>query len=88
LFSFLDLQLNPSRSLGMCQPCLPSLEVNPLHVIFYLNGVLVTTYFDRGGCRRTPSCTIIVMLELKNFLERYVAQFHLLTFRKVYLKPT
>jgi hypothetical protein len=50
--------------------------VSPLHVTFYLNGVIVATYFDRGGCRKVPSCIIILMLELKEFLERRVAQFH------------
>jgi hypothetical protein len=65
-------------TLGMDSPmpCSPSSKVSPLHAIFYLNGVIVTTCFDRGRCWRVPSCTIIDRLGWKEFLERCVAQFH------------
>jgi len=65
-------------TLGMDSPMphSPSSEVSPLHVIFYLNGVFVTTCFNRGEVEEVPSCTIIVRLGLKEFLERCIAQFH------------
>ncbi len=44
-------------------PCLPSLEVSPLHVIFDLNGVLVTTCFDRGRYQKAPFHTSFLDLD-------------------------
>jgi len=55
-------------------PPLPSLQMSPLHVIFYLNGVFIATCFDKGACPRAPSQ--IVKLGLKELLERCVTQFH------------
>ncbi len=54
----------------------PTLEVNPFHVIFYLNGVLVATHFDKGIYGKLASQIVILKLRLKEFLERCVAQFH------------
>jgi hypothetical protein len=51
-------------------------EVNPFHVIFYMNGVLVATHFNKGGYGKCTSRTIIFRLGLKELLERRVAQFH------------
>jgi hypothetical protein len=45
-------------------PCLPMVEVSPLHVIFNLNGVMITTHFDKGFC------TVIFCPSLKEFLEK------------------
>ncbi len=44
-------------------------KVGPFHVIFYLNGVLITTYFDKGFQ------SVILRLGLKEFLEKCLAQF-------------
>jgi hypothetical protein len=44
-------------------------EVGPFHVIFNLNGVLITTCFDKG------SHNIILCLGLKELLEKCLAQF-------------
>ncbi len=55
---------------------LPPIEMNPFHVIFYLNGILVVTCFDRGGYRKAPSCIIILLPQNKSndliSLDRYV----------------
>jgi hypothetical protein len=53
-----------------------SLEVNPFHVIFDLNGVLITTCFDKGKYGKVASCTIIFQPRLKEFLEKCLAEFH------------
>jgi hypothetical protein len=45
----------------------PSVKMNPFHVIFYLNRILVVTHFD-GGYHKAPSCTVILLLGLKEFL--------------------
>ncbi len=50
-------------------PRLLVVEVNPFHVIFNLNRVLIATRFDRG------SRIIILHRGLKEFLEKYLAQF-------------
>ncbi len=50
-------------------PRSPTVKVSAFHVIFYLNKVLITTRFDKG------SCTVIPHLGLKEFLEKYFAQF-------------
>jgi hypothetical protein len=39
-----------------------------IHVIFYLNRILVVTHFHRGGYCKAPSCIVILLLELKEFL--------------------
>jgi hypothetical protein len=52
-------------------PPSPSSKVSPLHFMFYLGGVLITTCFNRGACPRVPSHT--VKLGLKELLERCVA---------------
>ncbi len=57
-------------------PCLPSLEGNPLHVIFYRNKVFVTKHFDKVGYQRAPPCTIVFRPRLKEFLKRCASQFH------------
>jgi hypothetical protein len=44
-------------------------EVGPFHVIFDLNGVLITTCFDKG------SHNIILCLGLKELLEKCLEQF-------------
>jgi len=46
----------------------PSTEMNPFHVIFYLNKILVVEHFDRGGYHKAPSCIVILLLGLKEFL--------------------
>jgi len=46
-----------------------TVEVGPFHVIFDMNGVLITTYFDKG------SHNIILCLGLKELLEKCLAQF-------------
>jgi hypothetical protein len=45
-------------------PCSHAIEVNPFHVIFDLNGVLIATLFNKGFC------TIILHPGLKEFLEK------------------
>jgi hypothetical protein len=45
------------------------MEVNPFHMIFNLNGVLIITHFDRG------SHTVIIRPGLKEFLEKCLVQF-------------
>ncbi len=57
-------------------PCLPTMEVNPFHVIFDLNGLLITTCFKKGGYGKASSCTIILHPRLKEFLEKCLALFH------------
>ncbi len=50
-WTFGELELHEMPlTLGMDSPMphSPSLEVSPLHVIFYLNGVFVATCFNRG----------------------------------------
>ncbi len=44
-------------------------KVCPLHVIFDLNGIMITTCFDKR------SCTIIFCHGLKEFLEKCLMQF-------------
>jgi hypothetical protein len=44
--------------------CLHAAKVNPFHVIFDLNGVLIATNFDRD------SGIVILYLELKEFLDK------------------
>ncbi len=58
-------------------PHSPIAQMSPFHVIFYLNGVLVVTHFDRGGYHKAPSRTIILQPRLKEFLNKCVAQFHM-----------
>ncbi len=49
--------------------CLHTLEMNPFHVIFDLNGILIITHFDKG------SHIIILLLRLKEFLEKCLVEF-------------
>jgi len=46
-----------------------AVKVSPFHVIFYLNKILIATHFNK--C----SCTIIFHFGLKEFMEKYLAQF-------------
>ncbi len=48
---------------------LPSLEVNPLHVIFNINEVLVATRFNKAKYQRVPPCSVVLKPRLKEFLE-------------------
>jgi hypothetical protein len=50
----------------------PSLKVNALHVIFYLNGVSISTCYNRGKHHKTPSCILILRPRLNEFfIEMY-----------------
>ncbi len=57
-------------TLGVDSPmlCLHTSEVNPFHVIFDLNGILIITRFDKGFR------SIILRLGLKEFLEKCLVQ--------------
>ncbi len=48
-------------------PCSLAKKVNPFHVIFYLNKILIATCFDKG------SHTVIFHLRLKEFLKKCLA---------------
>ncbi len=77
--AFIELKMDEMPStLGVDSLVFRSLvmEVSPFHVIFYLNGVLVTTHFSKGGYGKPTFRTIILKLGLKELLERCVAQFH------------
>ncbi len=50
-------------------PHLLAMEVNPFHVIFDLNGILIATCFNKG------SHIVILHLVLKEFLEKCLVQF-------------
>ncbi len=50
-------------------PHSPIAKVNPFHVIFDLDGVLIATHFDKG------SCIIILCPRLKEFIKKCLAQF-------------
>jgi hypothetical protein len=52
-------------------PRLPTVEVNLLHTIFDLNGVLIVTHFNRGFH------AIILYFGLKNFLEKCLTQLYI-----------
>jgi len=52
-------------------PCSLTMEVIPFHVIFNLNGVLITTWFIKGFR------TIILYLGLKEFLNKCLIQFQM-----------
>jgi len=67
------LSISRSNSLVLHSPIL---EVNPFHVIFDLNGVLVATHFNKSRYGEPASQTVVFKLRLKEFSERCVAQFH------------
>ncbi len=46
-----------------------TMEVNPFHVIFNLNGILIAARFDKG------SCTILLHPILKEFFKKFLVQF-------------
>ncbi len=48
-----------------------AMEVNPFHVIFNLNKILIATHFNRG------SCIVTLHLGLKEFMEKCLAQFQI-----------
>jgi hypothetical protein len=56
--------------------CSPTVEVNPFHVIFDLNGVWITTCFNKGGYGKATSHTIIFHPRLKEFPNKCLVQFH------------
>jgi len=70
-FTFIVLRLDEMPlTLGVDSVVLhsPSIEMNPFHVIFYLNRILGVIHVDRGGYHKAPSCTVILLLALKEFL--------------------
>jgi len=56
-------------------PCSPASKMSPFHVIFNLNGILITTDFDKGGYGKATSRTAILRPRLKEFLEICLSQF-------------
>jgi hypothetical protein len=66
-FGLDEIPSTSSFDFAVCH--LLAMEVNPFHVIFNLNGVLITTCFDKD------SCIVIFRLGLKQFLEKCLAQF-------------
>jgi hypothetical protein len=52
------------------------MEVSPFHVIFYLNGIIIATCFEKGGYGKAASHILGLMLGLKEFLEKCLMQFH------------
>jgi hypothetical protein len=50
-------------------PCSHTTEVNPFHVIFNLNGILIAACFDKG------SYTILLHPILKEFFKKFLMQF-------------
>jgi hypothetical protein len=62
-------EIPSTLGVGSPMPCLHVVEVSPFHVIFDLNGILITTCFNKGFC------TIIFHPRLKEFLEKCLAQF-------------
>lgn len=75
-----------NSSLGIDLPtfCLPSPKVNSFHFIFDLNGVFVATHFKvvqnirpltQHERAHVSSRTLVLKLELKEFLERCMTQF-------------
>jgi len=62
-------EIPSTLGVGSPMPCLHVAEVSPFHVIFDLNGVLITTCVNKGFC------TIILRPKLKEFLEKSIAQF-------------
>jgi hypothetical protein len=59
-----DLDEIPSTlSVDCAVPRLLVVKMNPIHVIFDINGILITTCFDKG------SRTMILRFGLKEFLE-------------------
>ncbi len=62
-------EIPSTSSFDIILPHLPTTKVNPFHVIFDMNEVLITTHFDKG------SHTIIFRLGLKELLEKCLAQF-------------
>ncbi len=74
----LGLDKIPSTSGGDSQMLLlPSPKMNSFHAIFDLNGVLITTHFNKGGYGKVASHTIILWPILKEFLEKCLMQFHI-----------
>jgi hypothetical protein len=52
-------------------------DVRSSHVIFNLNGILITTCFQKGGHGKYAFHTIILKPRLKEFLEKILVQFHI-----------
>ncbi len=60
----------------------PTIEVSPFHVIFNLNGVLITTCFEKGGYGKATFHTIVLRPRLEELLEISFAQFHIYIWSK------
>ncbi len=63
--TFVELGMDEMPSISKVDslvPCSPTAEVNRFHVIFNLNKILVTTYFDKDIYGKVASRTIIFQL--------------------------
>jgi hypothetical protein len=56
--------------------CLLATKVNPFHLIFDLNKVLITTHFDKSTYGKGAFCIIALMPRLKEFVENCFTQCH------------